>query len=196
MGGGVEYGLRGGSRRNKRCTLTTHVAPSSPCLRPPWHFCRCYWLLCGGGRTAGGLGQVSLRGVDGCPPSARVGFTAGPCGSGVSFRPCFLPANRACSARDVVRPEAAEAVALLGSLGCTAAMLTGDAAAAAAAVGAAAGIPPKQVHARLLPEDKLAKVTQPLHWCSCSFCTLPSLGRRSVCFRCATLLACCQAAFI
>ncbi len=57
-----------------------------------------------------------------------------------------------------MRPEAAEAVALLGRLGCTAAMLTGDAAAAAAAVGAAAGIPPKQIHARLLPEDKLAKV--------------------------------------
>ena len=118
------------------------------------------------------------------------------CGSTVSFKPCFLPANRACSARDVVRPEAAEAVALLGRLGCTAAMLTGDAAAAAAAVGAAAGIPPKQVHARLLPEDKLAKVTQPLHWWSCSFCTLASLGRRSACCWFATLLACCHTAIV
>lgn len=64
----------------------------------------------------------------------------------------------ACSARDVVRPEAAEAVALLSKLGCSAAMLTGDAAAAAQAVGAAVGLPPDHVHAQLLPEQKLNKV--------------------------------------
>lgn len=49
---------------------------------------------------------------------------------------------------------------MLGALGCHAVMLTGDAAAAAAAVGAATGIPPQRVHARLLPEEKLAKVLQ------------------------------------
>ena len=38
-------------------------------------------------------------------------------------------------------------------------MLTGDAAAAAASVGDTAGIPRSHVHARLLPEQKLAQVT-------------------------------------
>ena len=69
--------------------------------------------------------------------------------------PTLLPI---CSACDVVRPEAAEAVALLSKLGCSAAMLTGDAAAAAQAVGAAVGLPPDHVHAQLLPEQKLSKV--------------------------------------
>lgn len=70
--------------------------------------------------------------------------------------PCCTP--RHCSARDVVRPEAAEAVAMLDQLGCSAAMLTGDASAAAQAVGAAVGLPADHVHAQLLPEQKLSKV--------------------------------------
>ena len=59
--GGVEHGWHGGSRRNKRCILTILSSPNSPCFRPSCRPCRCYWLLCGGGRTAGGLGQVSSR---------------------------------------------------------------------------------------------------------------------------------------
>lgn len=47
---------------------------------------------------------------------------------------------------------------MLSSIGVRAAMLTGDAQAAAAGVGAATGIPPARVHARLLPAEKLAKV--------------------------------------
>ncbi|KAL4442750.1 hypothetical protein ABPG77_006744 [Micractinium sp. CCAP 211/92] len=64
------------------------------------------------------------------------------------------------SARDVVRPEAAQAVSMLSSIGVRAAMLTGDAPAAAAGVGAATGIPAPRVHARLLPGEKLAKVAE------------------------------------
>ncbi|KAL4424213.1 hypothetical protein ABPG75_001514 [Micractinium tetrahymenae] len=64
------------------------------------------------------------------------------------------------SARDVVRPEAAQAVGMLSAMHVRAAMLTGDAPAAAAAVGAAIGIPPPRVHAWLLPGEKLAKVAE------------------------------------
>lgn len=63
-----------------------------------------------------------------------------------------------CSARDVVRPEAAEAIAMLRRLGVQPAMLTGDGAAAAGGVGATAGIDVADVHARLLPAEKLEKV--------------------------------------
>jgi magnesium-transporting ATPase (P-type) len=47
---------------------------------------------------------------------------------------------------------------MLRRMGVGAAMLTGDASAAAAVVGAATGIPVPRVHARLLPAEKLAKV--------------------------------------
>lgn len=77
----------------------------------------------------------------------------------------WVPSDLACavgcparSARDVVRPEAPQAVGMLSSMGVRAAMLTGDAPAAAAGVGAATGIPPPRVHARLLPGEKLVKV--------------------------------------
>jgi P-type E1-E2 ATPase len=66
------------------------------------------------------------------------------------------------SARDVVRPEAAEAVAALRRRGVRACMLTGDAPAAAAAVAAAVGIPAADTHAGLLPQEKLDKVGWPL----------------------------------
>lgn len=58
-------------------------------------------------------------------------------------------------AKDAIRPEAVEAVATLRALGVTPAMLTGDNAAVASAVAAAAGIRPENVHAQLLPQGKL-----------------------------------------
>lgn len=66
------------------------------------------------------------------------------------------------SARDVARPEAAEAVARLQAMGCQVAMLTGDAAAAAGGIARAAGIDSAHVHARLLPAEKLALVSSRL----------------------------------
>lgn len=68
--------------------------------------------------------------------------------------------SRTCSARDVVRPEAEEAVAMLRRRGIVACMLTGDAAAAASAVGAATGIAPDCVFSQLLPQAKLDKVAE------------------------------------
>lgn len=58
----------------------------------------------------------------------------------------------------MARPEAAEAVARLRAMGCQAAMLTGDAAAAAGGIAGAAAIDAAHVHARLLPAEKLALV--------------------------------------
>lgn len=81
-----------------------------------------------------------------------------PAGVAPPGEPVRAPRCRRCSARDVVRPEAAQAVSMLSSIGVRAAMLTGDAPAAAAGVGAATGIPTPRVHARLLPGEKLAKV--------------------------------------
>jgi Cu+-exporting ATPase len=57
---------------------------------------------------------------------------------------------------DRVRPEAARAVAELVALGMRVVMLTGDHEAAARAVAAEVGI--SDVHAGLLPEDKLARI--------------------------------------
>nr|WP_296779449.1 cation-translocating P-type ATPase [Rhodococcus sp. (in: high G+C Gram-positive bacteria)] len=60
----------------------------------------------------------------------------------------------AIAVRDELRPEAAEAVRQLTSLGIDTAMLTGDNALTARALARAAGI--TTVHAELLPEDKAA----------------------------------------
>ena len=57
---------------------------------------------------------------------------------------------------DTVKPGARETVARLEAMGVTAAMLTGDAAAAANAVAETAGI--TEVHSRLLPQEKLARL--------------------------------------
>jgi magnesium-transporting ATPase (P-type) len=71
----------------------------------------------------------------------------------------------------VVRPEAAEAVALLRRAGVGVAMLTGDARGAAAGAAAAAGIPAAAVFAELLPQEKLDKVwVYPLFLLLISFC--------------------------
>ena len=59
---------------------------------------------------------------------------------------------------DTVKPESARAVASLKRLHITTAMLTGDALESAQAVAAETGI--EQVHARLLPEDKLEKLQE------------------------------------
>ncbi|MCZ2495783.1 heavy metal translocating P-type ATPase [Xylophilus sp. Kf1] len=59
---------------------------------------------------------------------------------------------------DTLRPSAREAIAALGSLGISTAMLTGDHAAAAQAMAREAGI--DEVRAGLLPEDKLAAIRE------------------------------------
>ena len=61
---------------------------------------------------------------------------------------------------DRVRPDAAEGVARLKALGIRPHLATGDNPRAAAAVAAEVGIPEAQVHAGLLPEDKVALVTR------------------------------------
>ncbi len=58
--------------------------------------------------------------------------------------------------RDVLRPEAKEAIARLKTQGIHLVMLTGDNERAAQTIAAEAGI--EEVHARLLPEDKLRLV--------------------------------------
>jgi Cd2+/Zn2+-exporting ATPase len=60
--------------------------------------------------------------------------------------------------RDVLRPEAKDAVAGLKRQNLRLAMLTGDNERAARAIAAEAGI--EEVHARLLPEDKLRRVRE------------------------------------
>lgn len=101
-----------------------------------------------------GLGQQESLHLHGCRPLQWGLLLALP-----AFRHSHpLPSGHtlpACSARDTLRLEAGEAVAMLRRLGCGVAMLTGDAAPAARSVGAAAGIPPDCIHARLLPEQKL-----------------------------------------
>ncbi|MCP4248177.1 MAG: heavy metal translocating P-type ATPase, partial [bacterium] len=57
---------------------------------------------------------------------------------------------------DTIRPSAGRAVERLGKLGIQTAMITGDQAATAGAVAASVGV--KEVHAELLPEQKLAEV--------------------------------------
>ena len=59
---------------------------------------------------------------------------------------------------DTIKPESAKAVAALKELHITTAMLTGDARESAQAVAAETGI--DQVHAKLLPEDKLTKLQE------------------------------------
>jgi Cd2+/Zn2+-exporting ATPase len=76
---------------------------------------------------------------------------------------CFIAVDGryiACiTARDSLRPEAAEAVASLRALDITPAMLTGDNASVARAIGVAAGIELDHIHAALLPQDKLDLVS-------------------------------------
>jgi len=62
----------------------------------------------------------------------------------------------AIGVRDTPRPEAAEAIAALGELGCEVTMLTGDNAATAAAVAHEVGV--GTVRAGLLPEEKIDEV--------------------------------------
>ncbi|MFE4537140.1 heavy metal translocating P-type ATPase [Streptomyces scopuliridis] len=64
----------------------------------------------------------------------------------------------AIAVRDEVRPEAAEAVAMLKRQGVAVVMLTGDNSRTAAAIAAAAGI--TDVRAELLPQDKARIVTE------------------------------------
>lgn len=63
-------------------------------------------------------------------------------------------------AKDITRPEACEAITSLEQLGLIPVMLTGDNASVAKAVGEAAGIDARHIHAELLPQDKLAFVSQ------------------------------------
>lgn len=62
--------------------------------------------------------------------------------------------------RDAVKPESAEAVRRLRDLGLRPVLLTGDNAAVAATVAAEVGIAPQDVHAEVLPEDKVAVVRE------------------------------------
>lgn len=59
---------------------------------------------------------------------------------------------------DAVKPDSAEAVRRLRELGLRPVLLTGDNAAVAAAVAAEVGIAAEDVHAEVLPEDKVAVV--------------------------------------
>ncbi|WP_327290695.1 heavy metal translocating P-type ATPase [Streptomyces sp. NBC_01198] len=59
---------------------------------------------------------------------------------------------------DAVKPDSAEAVRRLRALGLRPVLLTGDNAAVAAAVGAAVGIAAEDVHADVLPEEKVAVI--------------------------------------
>jgi Cd2+/Zn2+-exporting ATPase len=82
-------------------------------------------------------------------------------GGGVTT--CFIAIDdhyAACiTARDSLRPEAAEAVASLCALGVVPAMLTGDNTSVAKAIGTAAGLEERHIHAALLPQDKLDLVS-------------------------------------
>jgi Cu+-exporting ATPase len=59
---------------------------------------------------------------------------------------------------DAVKPDSPEAVRRLRALGLRPVLLTGDNAAVAATVAAQVGIPAEDVHADVLPEDKVAVV--------------------------------------
>ena len=61
---------------------------------------------------------------------------------------------------DRVRDEARYVVSMLDSMGVGLMMLTGDNAGAAAHVGAQIGLRPDQIHAQLLPHDKLSRLHQ------------------------------------
>lgn len=77
---------------------------------------------------------------------------------------CFVSIDDkyVCSiaARDVVRPEAAEAIGALSQLGVVPVMLTGDNSSVAMAVGQTAGISVSHIHAELMPQDKLRLVSE------------------------------------
>ena len=64
------------------------------------------------------------------------------------------------SAKDVTRAEARESISALKDLGITPAMLTGDNKSVALAVGLEAGIDEENIHAELMPQDKLNLVSQ------------------------------------
>lgn len=64
------------------------------------------------------------------------------------------------SAKDVTRAEARESISALKDLGITPAMLTGDNKSVALAVGREAGIEEENIHAELMPQDKLNLVSQ------------------------------------
>ncbi len=74
------------------------------------------------------------------------------------------PAGMAALA-DEPRAGAAAAVKAMQGMNLRTAMLTGDNAGAAAAVGAAVGLRPEDIHAGLLPANKLTKArfSRPLH---------------------------------
>lgn len=75
---------------------------------------------------------------------------------------CFIAVESrytACiAAKDVMRPESEEAITALRTLGIRTAILTGDNKSVALDVARTAGIDPADVHAGLLPEDKLEQV--------------------------------------
>lgn len=64
------------------------------------------------------------------------------------------------SAKDVTRAEARESISALKDLGITPAMLTGDNTSVALAVGREAGIDEENIHAELMPQDKLNLVSE------------------------------------
>jgi Cu+-exporting ATPase len=61
---------------------------------------------------------------------------------------------------DTVKPTSAQAISELRGLGLRPVLLTGDNAAAAAAIAAEVGIAPQDVIAEVLPADKVAKVAE------------------------------------
>ncbi|KIY98833.1 zinc, cobalt and lead efflux system [Monoraphidium neglectum] len=128
-------------------------------------------LVQGAGLTATVDGRRIAAGSEALVAAAGAAAAAGPeldaarrAISADAATACFVSVDGRLAgwlaARDAARPEAAEAVAMVASLGCRAAMLTGDTVAAAAGVGAAVGIAERRVHAALLPRDKLDKVAE------------------------------------
>jgi Cu+-exporting ATPase len=77
-------------------------------------------------------------------------------GDANSHQPAHLEA--VFYATDELRPSAASAIAQLRTLHVTPILLTGDIADSAAPIAAAAGISPADIHASLLPADKLADI--------------------------------------
>jgi Cu+-exporting ATPase len=61
---------------------------------------------------------------------------------------------------DTLKPNSAEAVARLGSMGVAVYMITGDNTRTASAIAAQAGIPPERVLADVLPENKAVEVAR------------------------------------
>jgi cation transport ATPase len=69
---------------------------------------------------------------------------------------CAVLTFLAAQIEDALRPEAVQAVAALRKMGLRTVLLTGDVAAIARAVGKQLGL--DEVHAKLLPEEKVAKI--------------------------------------